>query len=192
MREYDLIADWYASERVDETGVPEVSALASSIPTGSSVLDIGCGNGIPLTRALLSAGHDVVGLDSSSAMLQRFRINCPQAFAVQGRVQSLPFPSSIFDAAIAWGVMFHLTPDDAVSAIAGVSRVLKPGAAFLFTSGDADGFEGKDDTMNGVVFHYFSYSIENYRRILAEHQFTLIDVHQDSGKNTHYLAIKSA
>jgi SAM-dependent methyltransferase len=192
MREYDLIADWYASERVDDTGVPEVTALASSIAAGSSVLDIGCGNGIPLTRALLHGGHHVVGLDSSSAMLRRFRTNCPQAFAVQGRVQSLPFPSCVFDAAIAWGVMFHLPPDAAVSAIAGVSRVLKAGAPFLFTSGDGDGFEGKDDTMNGVVFRYFSYSIENYRRILAEHQFRLTDVHQDSGKNTYYLARKTA
>ena len=57
MREYDLIADWYASERVSQTGVPEAAALAHSIAIGGRVLDIGCGNGIPITRALLSAGH---------------------------------------------------------------------------------------------------------------------------------------
>ena len=84
MREYDLIAEWYASERVDETGVPEATALASSIPLGSLVLDVGCGNGIPITRALLSQGHRVTGLDSSSAMLAQFRQNCPEAFAIRG------------------------------------------------------------------------------------------------------------
>jgi hypothetical protein len=45
--------------------------------------------------------------------------------------------------------------------------------------------------MNGVVMRYFSFSIENYRRILGDQGFTLIDVHEDKGKNTYYLATKS-
>jgi ubiquinone/menaquinone biosynthesis C-methylase UbiE len=195
MREYDLIAEWYASERVDQTGVPEVTALAQSISIGGRVLDIGCGNGIPITRALLVAGHRVIGLDSSSKMLARFRANCPDTPAVQGVVQSCPFADNSFDAAIAWGVMFYLNPDEAIKAIASVSRVLKAGAPYLFTSGDVEGgYTAKEDTMNGVMFRYFSFSVASYRRILGEHGFTLVDVQADSGKNggTYYLARRSA
>ena len=191
MREYDLIAEWYASKRVDQTGVPETITLASSIPPGSLVLDVGCGNGIPITRALLGAGHRVVGLDSSSSMLARFKKNCPAAFAVRGTVESCPFAGAMFDAAVAWGILFHLNPGDAVRAIASVSRTLKPGAPFLFTAGDEDGFDAKEGQMNGVTFRYFSYSVDGYRRILAAHGFTLADVHADSGKNTYYLARKN-
>ena len=191
MREYDLIAGWYASERVDETGVPEVTALASSIPIGSLVLDVGCGNGIPVTRALLSRGHRVVGLDSSSEMLARFRRNCPEAFPIQGIVQCCPFADRMFDAAVAWGVMFHLKTDDAVRAISSVSRVVRIGAPFLFTSGDVDDLDGKEDKMNGVTFRYYSHSVESYRRILGDHGFTLITVHTDGGNNTYYLARKA-
>jgi SAM-dependent methyltransferase len=191
LREYDLIAEWYASERVDQTGVPETTALASSIPYGSRVLDIGCGNGVPVTRALLRGGHLVIGLDSSSAMIERLRNNCPETLAVQGIVQACPFADRIFDAAVAWGVMFHLDPENQIKAIAGVSRVLKVGGPFLFTSGAVDGFEGKEDTMNGIMFQYFSFSIENYRRILADHGLALIDVHADKGDNTYYLATRS-
>ena len=190
MHEYDLIAEWYSAERVGQTGVPEVKALASSIPRGSRVLDIGCGNGIPITRALMEASHQVTGLDSSSEMLERFRINCPEAPAIYGTVQCCPFPDSTFDAAVAWGVMFHLSPDEQIKAFASVSRVLKPGAPFLFTSGDEDGFDGKEDTMNGVTFRYFSFSVENYRRVLGEQGFTLMSVHADEGRNTYYLARK--
>jgi SAM-dependent methyltransferase len=156
VREYDLIAEWYASERSDQTGVPEATALAASIPRGSLVLDIGCGNGVPITRSLLSPGHRVVGLDSSSAMLAQFQKNCPGAFAVRGTVESCPFADGVFDAAVAWGVMFHLKPEDAIRAIAKVSRTLKPGAPFLFTSGDVDAVDAKEDQMNGVTFRYFS------------------------------------
>ena len=97
----------------------------------------------------------------------------------------------MFDAAVAWGVMFHLDPQDALRAIANISRVVKVGAPFLFTSGDVDGFDGRLGKMNGVTFRYFSYSVQNYRRILADHAFTLVDVHADSGKNTYYLAKKN-
>ena len=38
MREYDLSADWYASERSGPISVPETVALASSLPTGSLIL----------------------------------------------------------------------------------------------------------------------------------------------------------
>ncbi len=191
MQEYDRIAEWYASARVGPTGVPEATALASSIPPGSLVLDVGCGNGIPITRALLSGAHRVVGLDSSSAMLAYFTQNCPEAFAVRGIVQSCPFANCMFDAAVAWGVMFHLTPEDASRALANVSRMLKRSAPFLFTSGDVDDFDGKESKMNGVTFRYFSYSVDSYRRILADHGFELVDVHADSGNNAYCLAKKA-
>jgi len=167
-----------------------VKALASSIPRGSRIMDIGCGNGIPITRTLLEAGHQVVGLDSSSAMLARFHVNFPEVPAVLETIQNCPFPDSVFDAAVAWGVMFHLRADDQIRAIANVARVLKRGGAFLFTSGDVDGLEGKENAMNGVMFRYYSFSVENYRLILADNAFRLIDVHADAGKNTYYLATR--
>jgi SAM-dependent methyltransferase len=143
-------------------------------------------------RALLDAGHRVIGLDSSGQMLARFRVNFPDIPVIRGVVQTCGFACNSFDAAIAWGVMFHLDQPDQVRAIASVSRILKTGAPFLFTSGDVDGRVPIEGTMNGVAFRYWSFSVEDYRHVLSEHGFTLSDVHQDSGGNTYYLAQKSA
>jgi hypothetical protein len=93
----------------------------------------------------------------ASAMLERLRHNCPETPVIRGVVQACPFANRIFDAALAWGVMFHLRRENQIQAIASVSRVLKIGAPFLFTSGDADDFEGKEGVMNGVAFRYFSF-----------------------------------
>lgn len=194
MREYDLIAEWYASERTHLVGVPEAEALAASIPRGSRVLDIGCGNGIPLTQTLRCAGHHVVGLDSSREMLKRFRANCADVPAVRAIVQQCPFRDATFDAALAWGVMFHLPQSVQVEAIACVSRILRPGGAFLFTAGDED--DGSGDahvgTMNGVEFHYYSFTKDGYSRVLAQHGLTLVNFHHDAAQNGYYLAHKTA
>ena len=191
MREYDLIAEWYATQRRDRTGVAEVAALAESIPPGSRVLDIGCGNGFPLTRTVLDSGHTAVGIDSAGEMLKRFRVTCPSTPAVHARAQALPFAAASFDAAIMWGVMFHLPQPDQRAAMASVARVLRPGAPFLFTSADIDEAAGHlGAPMNGVDFVYFSFTIDGYRRVLADHGLAFVDFHTDAGENGYYLARK--
>jgi SAM-dependent methyltransferase len=188
MREYDLIADWYARQRSGPVGVPEAVAMASSLPTRSLILDLGCGNGIPISRALLDAGHHVIGIDSSHEMVRRFKANFPAVAVVQGLVQDCGFVRGSFDAAISWGVLFHLRRQDLVKVLAAVARILKPGGLFLFTGGDADAEPGIEGTMNGVTFRYYAGSDESHRTLLQEHGFELLDIHTDSGNNTYYLA----
>ena len=192
MREYDLIAEWYASERVDQTGVPEALALVKTLPPGARVLDIGCGNGLPLTKALLAADVQVVGIDSAPKMLARFRLNLPATHAVRAVAQTLPFADATFDGAVAWGVMFHLPQADEINVIASVARVLKPGGSFLFTAGDVGDDSGDHiGIMNGVEFHYYSFTTDGYRRVLVDHGMHLVDFHKDKGENGYYLATKS-
>jgi SAM-dependent methyltransferase len=189
MREYDLIADWYAADRKTDIGVPEVTALVRSLPPGATVLDVGCGTGVPLTQTLLQAGCNVVGVDSSPRMLERFRLNCPDTPAICSPVQTCDFQRRTLGAAVAWGVLFHLPHDAQGRAVARIAEVLKPGGLFLFTSGNEDGSkQGKP--MHGVPFRYFSFSVEGYRNLLAQHELTLCDVHSDRWDNIYYLARK--
>ena len=191
MREYDLIADWYRTDRGRTVGVAEALAVAATLPAGSCILDAGCGNGVPITEALVKAGHRVVGLDTSTGMLTRFRENFPGTPAVRGDVRNCPFLNGSFDAAVSWGMMFHLTRRDQATALASVSRALKPGASFLFTAAEIDGADdaGITGMMNAVTFHY--YAVPSYRTLLAEHGLVLVDVHDDPGVSTYFLAQRS-
>lgn len=190
MHEYDLIADWYAAQRTGHMGVPEVTALAASLPAGASVLDAGCGTGLPLTRVLVEHGFQVVGVDSSRELLARFQANFPQVPVLCAPIQSCELQTRRFDAAIAWGVLFHLSHEEQEQAIANIARALKPGAAFLFTSGDAHGsIDG--EPMNGVPFRYHSYSVDGYRGLLRAHGLNLEATHTDPGGNLHFLSRKT-
>jgi hypothetical protein len=45
--------------------------------------------------------------------------------------------------------------------------------------------------MNGVTFHYYSFTIEGYRRVLAAHGMRLLETHADKGQNFYYLTRKN-
>ncbi len=193
MREYDLIARWYAADRgAGTSGVAEALAVASSLPAHSRILDLGCGNGVPITLALVKAGHRLVGLDSSAAMLSRFRANLPDTPVVRADARQSPFAAGSFDAAVSWGMMFHLPPTDQARAFAGVSRLLKPGAPFLFTAAEIEGAAEAAITgaMDGVTFPY--YAVDSYRTLVAPFGLTLVDVYDDPGVSTYFLVRKSA
>ena len=56
MREYDLIADWFPTDRGRIVGVAEALAVAAMLPAHSRILDVGCGNGVPVTRGARERG----------------------------------------------------------------------------------------------------------------------------------------
>jgi len=190
MQEYDLIADWYRSDRGTSAGVKEALTAVASLPSGSHVLDVGCGNGFPITDALVKAGYCVVGFDSSQGMLARFRINLPDTPSVRGDARACPFVDKAFDAAISWGMLFHLTPSNQAKAFTSMARVLKRGAPFLFTAAEildvGENDAGITGTMNGVTFHY--YAIPDYRTFIERYGFELVDVVDDQGVSTYYFA----
>ncbi|MEV0266297.1 class I SAM-dependent methyltransferase [Streptomyces sp. NPDC050617] len=77
---FDAIGDRYDDAFPHKDG--QIAAgdwLASALPPGSRVLDLGCGTGLPTARRLSEAGHKVVGVDISPGILKLARDNVPGA-----------------------------------------------------------------------------------------------------------------
>lgn len=102
----------------------------SAVPGPASVLDCGMGPG-RLLAELARRGWSVAGLDISGEMVARARARLPENAGqlVQGTIESLPFPSESFDAAVATGVLEYV--EDVPGALFEVARVLRPGGLFV-------------------------------------------------------------
>ena len=125
---YDQIAAIY-----DDTRGHEATALAELalgwLPTPATVvLDVGVGTGLTVPM-LEEAGHRIVGVDVSAAMLARARVRCPTAAFLRADAVSLPFRRPSIDAAIALQV-FQLVPEPAFL-LAAIAAVLRPGGRLL-------------------------------------------------------------
>jgi SAM-dependent methyltransferase len=105
------------------------------LPTGASVVELGCGSGIT-ARRLTDAGHDVLGIDQSPALIALARERAPQARFEVGSFVSTALPDC--DAVLAIGEVFNYLFDAgntraALPALfARIHAALRPGGLLLF------------------------------------------------------------
>ena len=78
-------------------GARDVSKWAQSLPNGAAVLDLGCGPGLPTTKALVAEGLNVFALDGSPSFVQAFQRNFPEIPILCEAVQDSTFFGRTFD-----------------------------------------------------------------------------------------------
>lgn len=107
------------------------------IPSGATVVDIGCGAGMDLLLAARAVGPRgrAIGIDMTESMAERARTGARAAGLDNvdvrlGDASSLPVESGSVDVVISNGVL-NLTPDKEI-AFGEVLRVLRPGGQFLY------------------------------------------------------------
>ncbi len=188
MREYDQIAEWYTAARNPKVGLTDLEPLVGSLPPGARVLDLGCGNGIPISQFLIRKGFDLVGLDSSSEMIERYRANFPGVASRCVPAQEAQFTAESFEAVVAWGILFHLSEAEQKEVILKAAEWLKPRGRLLFTSGKTEGLV--ESKMDGVTFQYVSLGENTYRHLVERVGMSLEQDYSDAWGNDVYIAQK--
>jgi cyclopropane fatty-acyl-phospholipid synthase-like methyltransferase len=147
---YDQIADQYlaavAPARADDQRDAWTEQLLQRLAPASTVLDLGCGPGVPSAAMLEAAGHHVVGVDISPRQIELARRNVPSgSFVVCDVVDFTAEPAS-FDAAMALYSLTHVPRDRYPALFARLVEWLRPGAWLLASMGatDAAGWNEED------------------------------------------------
>ena len=98
------------------------------------VLDIGCGNGVPIARHLIEQGCEIMGVDTSLPLLAGAQAAFPDHRWIAADMRRMPL-NETFHGLIAWHSFFHLKPEDQRPLFATFARLAAPGAPLMFTSG---------------------------------------------------------
>jgi len=183
---YELIAEAFIRARSPSIGAATVREWSKELQPGSSILDLGCGHGVPISQSLINKGFTVHGIDASPSLIAAFRQRFPKARAECQAVEHSKFFGRKYDGVIAWGLMFLLAPAIQPIVISKAARALKPGGKFLFTSPRkalkwSDALTGRESVSLGA---------EVYEQILSAEGFTLAGEKLDEGDNHYYFASK--
>lgn len=186
---YNMIAEWFLENRPkDLTEKVWLDDLIKIVGRHASVLDLGCGTGIPILGYLLNQGLQVLGVDASHRMLEIARRNFPSVRFIQADMRELSLNKK-FDSIIAWNSFFHLPVEDQPSMFRVFKDHLKNGGILLFTSGkelgEAWGVNG------GINLFHGSLDKDQYQTLLKDQSFRVIKYKEDdpqSGNATVWIA----
>ena len=176
-KRYDQIATDYEKNRSSTIGMEHLEKFLLLLEPKErdqgkvSILDVGCGTGLPLMKRMVDFGADVIGVDISSEMVRKAKANVPGASIIEGDILTLAFEET-FDGVLAWDSLFHLPLDHQEQAIRNIASLLKPNGVFLFTAGGSEG--ELRSTMFDTEFYYSSLSPQKYENILANESCHMI------------------
>lgn len=187
-----ISAEWLASRgnpktRSDAIGVAEVRRWAKTLPSGGSVIDLGCGPGFPLTAVLLEEGLEVFGVDAAPSFVAAFQQNLPGTPVVCESVLESSFFDRKFDAVLSIGLIFLLKADEQHHLIRRFADALVPGGRLLFTASAEP--HVWNDVMTGM--ESISLGAKEYRTQLAAVGLSVIAEFEDAGQNHYFDALKA-
>ncbi|GEP89097.1 Methyltransferase domain-containing protein [Chitinophaga terrae (ex Kim and Jung 2007)] len=186
---YNMIAGWFEENRGKSLIEKKyLDRLINTTRRNATVLDLGCGTGMPVMDYLLKQGLQVTGVDASSRMLEIARHNLPRADLRLADMRQLSLNQQ-FDALIAWHSFFHLPPEDQPSMFLIFKMHLKNKGLLLFTSGKE---HGEAWGMNGGVnLYHGSLDKREYKALLEANDFRVLQYTEDDpecGNATVWLA----
>lgn len=169
-RGYDLVSRAYRADDADDGMYAGwLDTLETRVGSGSAVLDLGCGCGVPVARRL-ARSYAVTGIDLSPVQIARARELVPRATFVCADMTTLRFPDESFGAITCLFALIHLPLAEQPGLLRDIRRWLLPGGLFLATVGHQawTGLEKDWLGVRGGDMWWSHADAETYRRWFAD------------------------
>lgn len=158
MEAFDQLAELYQGEHSHNPFQAALTErISAALPAGSTILDLGCGTGVPTARIFTESDHRVVGVDVSEGMLKLARDQVPAADFRHADVRSLPADYGTFQAVTAFFSLLMLSKADIEATLVKAAGWLTPGGylGISMVNFDADSvpfeFMGVPVTVSGYL-----------------------------------------
>jgi SAM-dependent methyltransferase len=174
---YDLVAERYyewSDLRPSAARRAWLERALEVIPPDTDVLDLGCGAGAPMTKAL-AAGRRVTGVDLSATQIAMARRNVPEATFIHGDMLALELPPSSLDAVVSFYALTHVPRAEQPALLARIFGWLRPGGVFLATMGAHDGPDEVEADWLGVPMFFSHFGARRNRAMVREAGFEVLE-----------------
>lgn len=192
-RGYDAVSYHY---REDDAGDgqygPWIAALRERIAAGGAVVDLGCGCGVPVARALAAAGHAVTGVDFSEVQIGRARQLVPDATFVHADITTVDLPAATFHAVVCLYALIHIPLTEQPPLLARITTWLRPGGWLLATTGHQTWTGTDHDWLGSDAAMWWSHAdTATYRSWITRAGLAIVSetfVPEDTGGHTLFWA----
>ncbi|GIJ09742.1 class I SAM-dependent methyltransferase [Micromonospora andamanensis] len=169
-RGYDALSYRYrADDAVAGQYAPWLADLDRRLPAAASVLDLGCGCGVPVARFLADAGHHVTGVDISDVQIDRARRLVPTGTFLRADAVHLELPPMSLDAVVCLYALIHMPLADQPRLIGRIASWLRPGGLLLATTGHNAWTGTEDNWLDGPATMWWSHAdAPTYRNWLRQ------------------------
>lgn len=172
-RNYDQIADNYVAQRHQFKSLPHLFRFASLLPRGGTVLDIGCGGGVPVAAYLHGHGFGVTGIDLSDQMISLARQNVPDAtFAVRNMLDLADGEFAV-DGIVSFYAIFHTPRERHQELLERMATFLPLGGTLLITMGASE-WEGREEDFFGAPMSWSHYGPERNSQMVRSAGFEIV------------------
>jgi SAM-dependent methyltransferase len=174
-RSYDAIAErhaaWAAGVRQEER-LRFAMLLTESFPTGSSLLELGCGTGGPTTQLLARHFH-LTGIDISPRSIALASAAVSSAIFFAADMTTVRFAPKSFDCVAAFYSIIHVPREELVALFEKVADWLRPGGLFVATMNGSDTPGSYEDDWLGAPMFWSGYDPETTHRIAESAGFAV-------------------
>lgn len=173
-RSYDQIssADRGDSISRDRDYFRWLDALTPLLQPGDTVLDLGCGCGMPVAQELAQR-LQVTGVDLSEVQIARARQLVPQATFLCTDMTTLRLPPGTFAAIVSFFAMMHLPVQEHRPLLERCCTWLRPGGSLMATVG-SQAWTGYEEAWRGAPMCWSHADEATYLAWLQESGFTML------------------
>jgi SAM-dependent methyltransferase len=180
---YDRIADtyleWTQGAREEERA-RYTSILLERLPNGATVLDLGCGAGVPTARALAER-FEVTGVDISARQIALARQNVPEATFIQADMTRLDFAPASFDAIAAFYALIHVPREEQAELLRDIAAWLRPGGLLVAAMGTHAARADLDELL-GAPMYWSGFDSETNRRLVEEAGLCIVSAREETAE----------
>jgi SAM-dependent methyltransferase/lipopolysaccharide biosynthesis regulator YciM len=157
---YDnMVGAYQERHRTFQTRDRWLNQLADGLCQGASVLDLGCGAGVPIARELALRGCKVLGLDASPQQIAAARSNVPTAEFREADMMKTEFQEATFDAVAAFYSIIHVPRAEHAILFARIASWLRRDGVFVASLGAGD-FPDRTKKWFGTQMYFSHFDAE--------------------------------